>query len=92
MCAIINYINKKNINFFDKLANNLKVNSGKILEIKIKKLFYDLKIKEKNKYYIKNKKKLFFLKKYMQTPGRSDNFIYPVNENFLNLILKNSYF
>jgi phosphonate metabolism-associated iron-containing alcohol dehydrogenase len=92
MCAIINYINKKNINFFDKLANNLKFNSGKILEIKIKKLFYNLKIKEKNKYYIKNKKKLFSLKKYMQTPGRSDNFIYPINENFLDLILKKSYF
>jgi alcohol dehydrogenase len=92
MCAIINYINKKNINFFDKLANNLKINSVKILETKIKKLFYDLKIKEKNKHYIKNKKKLFSLKKYMQTPGRSDNFIYPINENFLDLILKKSYF
>jgi phosphonate metabolism-associated iron-containing alcohol dehydrogenase len=92
MSAIVNYINKKNINFFDKLANKLKVNSGKILEKKIKKLFYDLKIKEKNKYYIKNKKKLFFLKKYMQIPGRSDNFIYPVNENFFELILKKSYF
>jgi alcohol dehydrogenase len=92
MSAVINYINKENINFFNKLANNLKINSEKILEIKIKKLFYDLKIKEKNKYYIKNKNKLFSLKKYMQTPGRSDNFIYPINENFLELILKNSYF
>jgi phosphonate metabolism-associated iron-containing alcohol dehydrogenase len=92
MCAIINYINKKNINFFDKLANYLKVSSGKVLEIKIKKLFCDLKIKENNKYHIKNKKKLFFLKKYMQTPGRSDNFIYSINENFLDLILKKSYF
>ena len=92
MSAIVNFINKKNINFFDKLANKLKVNSGKILEKKIKKLFYDLKIKEKNKYYIKNKRKLFSLKKYMQMPGRSDNFIYPVNENFLELILKNSYY
>jgi phosphonate metabolism-associated iron-containing alcohol dehydrogenase len=92
MSAVINYINRKNINFFDKLANKLKINSGKILEIKIKKLFHDLKIKKKNKYYIKNKKKLFSLKKYMQTPGRSDNFIYPINENFLKLILKKSYF
>lgn len=92
MSAIVNFINKKNINFFDKLANKLKVNSGKILEKKIKKLFYDLRIKEKNKHYIKNKKKLFSLKKYMQIPGRSDNFIYPVNENFLELILENSYF
>ena len=92
MCAVIDYINKRNVNFFGKLAKNLKVNSGKILEIKIKKLFYNLKIKEKNKRYIKSKKKLFSLKKYMQTPGRSDNFIYPVNENFLNTILKNSYF
>jgi alcohol dehydrogenase len=91
MCAVINYVNKKNINFFDKLANNLKLNSGKIPEIKIKKLFYNLKIKEKNKYYIKSKKKLFSLKRYMQTSGRSDNFIYPVNENFLDLILKKSY-
>ena len=92
MCAIINFINKKNINFFDKLARNLKFNSGKNLEIKIKKLFYNLKIKEKNKYYIRKKKELFSLKKYMQTSGRSDNFIYPVNENFLDLILKKSYF
>ena len=92
MSAVINYINGKNINFFDKLANKLKINSGKILEIKIKKLFHDLKIKKKNKSYITNEKKLFSLKKYMQTPGRSDNFIYPINENFLNMILKKSYF
>ena len=92
MSAIMNYINRRNINFFDKLANKLNVNSGKILEIKIKKLFNDLQIREKNKYYIKNKKKLFSLKKYMQTPGRSDNFIYPINNNFLEFILKNSYF
>jgi len=92
MSAVINYINGKNIYFFDKLAHKLKVNSGKILEIKIKKLFCDLKIKEKIKHYIKNEKKLFSLKKHMQTPGRSDNFIYPVNESFLRLILKNSYF
>jgi len=92
MRAVINYINSKNINFFEELANKLKVSSGKLLEIKIEKLFCDLKIKEKNKFYIKNIKKLFSLKKYMQTPGRSDNFIYPVNENFLDLILKKSYF
>jgi alcohol dehydrogenase len=92
MTAVINYINNENVNFFNKLTNKLKINSGKTLEIKIKKLFCDLKIKEKNKYFIKNKNKLFYLKKYMQTPGRSDNFIYPVNENFLNIILKNSYY
>jgi alcohol dehydrogenase len=91
MSAIMNYINRKNINFFDKLANKLNVNSGKILEIKIKKLFNDLRIREKNVSYIKNKKKLFSLKKCMQTPGRSDNFIYPINNNFLEFILKNSY-
>jgi len=91
MIAVMNYINTENINFFNKLVNKLKVSSGKVLEIKIKKLFCDLKIKEKNKYYIKNKKKLFFLKKYMQTPGRSDNFVYPINENFLEFILKNSF-
>ena len=92
MSAVINYINNENINFFNKLTNKLKINSGKILEKKIKKIFCDLKIKEKNKYYIKNKNKLFYLKKYMLTPGRSDNFIYPVSENFLNFILKNSYY
>jgi alcohol dehydrogenase len=92
MSAVINYINKINNNFFEKLANKLKVNSVKILESKIIKLFYDLKIKEKNKSYIKNKKKLFSLKKYMQTPGRFDNFIYPINKNFLEFILKKSYF
>lgn len=92
MVAVINYINRKNINFFDKLAKKLKIYSVKVLERKIKKLFCDLKIKEKNKYYIKNIKKLFSLKKYMQTPGRSDNFIYPINNSFLELTLKNSYF
>jgi alcohol dehydrogenase len=91
MNAVMNYINRKNINFFDNLANKLKINSGKILEIKIKKLFYDLKVKEKNKYYIKNKKFLFSLNKKMLTPERSDNFIYPTDNNFLEFILKNSY-
>lgn len=92
MIAVINYLNRLNIKFFDSLSKKLKVNSGKILETKIKKLFRDLKIKEKNKFYIKNKEKLFSLKKYMQTPGRSDNFIYSINQNFLELILKKSYF
>lgn len=91
MSAVINYINIKNINFFDKLANKLKISSGKIIEIKIKKLFYDLKVKQKNKMYIKNKKILFSLKKYMQTPGRSDNFIYQLDDNALELILNKSY-
>lgn len=91
MIAIINYINSKNINFFDKLANKLKVSSGKILEKKIKKLFYNLEVVKKNRKYIKNKKFLLSLKKYMLTPERSDNFIYPVNDNFLELILNKSY-
>ena len=91
MIAIINYLNTKDSFFFTKLANVLGVISAKILEKKIKKLFYDLKIKKKNKSYIKNKKQLFSLKKYMQTPGRSENFIYPVNDDFLEVILKKSY-
>ena len=61
MIAIINYINRKNINFFDRLSNKLKVSSGKAMEIKIKKLFYDLKVKKKNRMYIKDKKKLLSL-------------------------------
>ena len=91
MIAVINYINRKNINFFDRLSNKLKVSSGKAMEIKIKKLFYDLKVKKKNRTYIKKKKILLSLIKYMQTPGRSDNFIYPVNDEFLRLILNKSY-
>jgi len=47
MIAIINYINSKNINFFDKLANKLKVSSGKILEKKIENT-----LKTKNFYYL----------------------------------------
>ena len=91
MVAVINFLNKKNSFFFKKLTNKLGLESGKILEKKIKKLFLDLKIKDKNKVYIKNKSKLFSLKKHMQTPGRSDNFIYPINDLFLESILKKSY-
>ena len=92
MVAIINYINKKNKNFFIRLINVLGLVSTKELEKKIIKLFYELKVKDKNKYYIKNKKKLFYLIDSMQTPGRSDNFIYPIDTNFIKLILKKSYF
>ena len=92
MVAIINYINKKNKNFFLKLIKELKLSSVQIFEKKIKKLFQDLKVKDNNKSYIKNKKKLFFLIKDMQTPGRSDNFVYSVDNSFLKLILKRSYF
>jgi len=91
MISIINYLNIKNSFFFTRLSNALGIISGKNLEKKIKKLFYDLKVKERNKFYIINKKKLFSLKKYMLTTGRSDNFIYPVNNTFLEAILKNSY-
>ena len=91
MLAVINYINKKNNFFFIKLINALGLASFKAFEKKIKKLFYDLKIKEKNKLYIKNKHQLFLLKQYMQTLGRSDNFIYPINKNFLEFVLKKSF-
>jgi alcohol dehydrogenase len=92
MIEIIKYLNIKNSFFFMKLAKSLGIASGKLLEKKIKKLFYDLNVKKKNKYYIKSGKKLFFLKKYMRTPGRYDNFIYPTNDDFLELVLKRSYF
>lgn len=91
MLAIIDYISTKNKFFFTKLINTLGLASVKEFEKKIKKLFNDLKVKDKNKSYIKNKKKLFYLIKDMQTPGRSDNFIYPIDNNFLKLTLKSSY-
>ncbi|CAN1593532.1 EutG Alcohol dehydrogenase, class IV [Candidatus Pelagibacterales bacterium] len=92
MIAIINYIKKKNKNFFYKLTKKLELSSVEIFEKKIKKLFKDLKVKDNNKSYIKNKKKLFFLIKDMQTLGRSDNFVYSIDNSFLKLILKKSYF
>jgi hypothetical protein len=92
MIAIFNYIKTKNKNFFLKLIKKLEISSIQALEKKIKKLFRDLKVKDKNKFYIKNKKKLFQLIKEMQTPGRSDNFIYTVDNSFLKLILQRSYF
>lgn len=92
MIAIINYIKKKNKNFLLKLTNVLRFDSVQELEKKIKKLFHTLKVKYKNKSYIKNKKKLFYLIKYMQTQGRSDNFIYSIDKNLLKSILKKSYF
>ena len=92
MVAIINYINKKNKTIFLNLIKELELSSVQIFEKKIKKLFQDLKVKDNNKSYIKNKKKLFFLIKDMQTPGRSDNFVYSVDNSFLKLILKRSYF
>ena len=92
MIEIIKYLNIKNSFFFMKLAKSLGIASGKLLEKKIKRLFYDLNVKKKNKYYIKSGKKLFFLKKYMRIPGRYDNFIYPTNDDFLELVLKRSYF
>ncbi|MDA7467821.1 phosphonoacetaldehyde reductase [Candidatus Pelagibacter ubique] len=91
MIAIIDHISKKNKFFFTKLINTLELASVKEFKKKIKKLFNDLKVKDKNKSYIKNKKKLFYLIKDMQTPGRSDNFIYPIDINFLKLTLKSSY-
>ena len=91
MVAIIDYISTKNKFFFTKLINTLGIASVKEFEKKIKKLFNDLKVKDKNKSYIKKKKKLFYLIKDMQTPGRSDNFIYPIDINFLKLTLKSSY-
>ena len=85
-------LSKRYKNFFLKLTNALKFSCVEIFEKKIKKLFQDLKVKDKNKSYIKNKKKLFSLIKDMQTPGRSDNFIYSIDNSFLKLILKKSYF
>ena len=91
MLAVINHIIKKKKNFFFNLTNKLGFASIQEFEKKIKKLFYELKVKDKNKSYIKSKKKLFYLIKDMQTPGRSDNFIFPIDDHFLKLILKDSY-
>jgi alcohol dehydrogenase len=49
MIEIIKYLNIKNSFFFMKLAKSLGIASGKLLEKKIKKLFYDLNVKKKNK-------------------------------------------
>ena len=91
MLSIINLINNKKKFFFLKLAKYLGFASGVILEKNIKVLFAKLKVKEKNKFYIKNKKRLFFLKKYMKTQGRYENFIFKVNSNLLVHILNKSY-
>lgn len=92
MIEIFKYINSFDSFFFKKLANKLRISSVEILELKLKKLFTQLKVKEKNKLYIKNKKKLYLLKKYMMDNRRSSNFIYPVDNKFLLSILKKSYF
>lgn len=92
MIAIINYINKQNKFFFNDLFNISSIKNGKNLENKLKKIFLHLKIKKKIKSYLKNKKKLFSLIDEMQTPGRSDNFIYKINNKFLKSILEKSYY
>jgi phosphonate metabolism-associated iron-containing alcohol dehydrogenase len=91
MEAIISHINRANKIFFLKLVSTLGMKSTRDLLSKLKKLFKNLDVKEKNRRYIKNKKKLFFLIKYMQTPGRSDNFILPLNYKFFKEILEKSY-
>ena len=91
MIAIINYINNRNKNFFSKLAISLNFVSGKTLEKKLKRLFLNLKVKKKIILSIENIKSLLLLKKYMQMSGRSDNFIYEINDTFLDWVLKKSY-
>ena len=92
MLAIIRYIDKKNKIFFKKINKSLNLKSNKKLIQKISKIFKKLEVKNKNKNLIGNFSNIMKLINQMQTPGRSDNFIFPINEKFIKSILKKSYY
>lgn len=92
MLAIMKHIDKKNKNFFNKIIKFLNLKSNKELIKQISRIFKKLKVKNKNKKLIGNFRNIFALINQMQTPGRSDNFIMPINEKFIKSVLTKSYY
>tara|TARA_A100001015_G_scaffold264314_1_gene311847 strand:- start:228 stop:1349 length:1122 start_codon:yes stop_codon:yes gene_type:complete len=92
MLAVMEYIDKKNKNFFNKINKFLNLKSNKELIQKISGIFEKLEVKNKNKNLIGNFRNIMQLINQMQTPGRSDNFILPINDKFIKSILRKSYY
>lgn len=92
MVAVMRYLDKKNKNFFKKINKSLNLKSNKELIQKISKIFIKLEVKEKNRKLIGNFRNIMQLINQMQTPGRSDNFILPINEKFIQSILRKSFY
>ena len=67
------------------------MNSANKLIDELEKLLELLKVKETNKKLLKNKNNLLELSNQMITPGRSNNFILPVDETLVIKILEESF-
>ena len=94
-CAFTMYSIARKVNeyqsecFFD-VVQELNLNSSEELIAKIKDILEILSVKDHVKKSIKNKKEVFLLIDKMITPGRSDNFILPVDKNFIAKTLEES--
>lgn len=94
-CAVTMYsvakkVNEYESNCFFEVVQELNLNSSEELVAKIKDILEILSVKDNVNKSFTNKKDVFLLIDKMITPGRSDNFILPVNKNFIAKILEES--
>ena len=91
MIPVIKYIYSKDKFFFKDLIKELNCKSYNQFLNTIEKLFKTVQLKNKSKIFIKNKREFLKLSKEMYTPGRADNFTYPINTILIKQIISKTY-
>ncbi len=76
--------------YFSDVINEMKLGSSESLILQIEEIVNIFKIKDYVVKKLLNKNELYSLIDDMITPGRSDNFILPVNQNLIKDILQES--
>ena len=90
MYSVAKKVNEYKPNCFNEVVKELNFNSSEELVAKIKDILEILSVKDNVNKSFTNKKDVFLLIDKMITPGRSDNFILPVDKNFIAKILEES--
>ena len=91
MYSVAKKVNDYDPNCFSSVIKEMNLNSSALLIEKIKTIVDLFNVKEGVKNSFRNKNQVLELVDKMITPGRSDNFIMPINQNLIKNILEESF-
>ena len=92
MLAVSKKVQKYNEIYFSDLINEMKLGSSESLILQIEEIVNIFKVKNYVVKKLSNKNELYSLIDEMITPGRSENFVLPVNRSLIKDILQESLF
>ena len=90
MHSVAKKVNDYDPNCFSSVLKEMNLNSSSLLIEKIKTIIDIFNVKERVKNSFCNRNEVLELIDKMITPGRSDNFIMPINKNLIQNILEES--